>query len=196
MSKAAEKKRIVEPSLGEEPPPPPAADGWDGTYSGLRLSRPVLRDHILVGPGKPCPVCGAETHNMEIAAALVDGVWLGPEAGHVQDLIAVGVVAGTPESAQRTARQAEVDYIRGTNGTPDHPEGWPSLRERTLMDMERSQLGRDVAGGPAAVIAMENDLRAGDAAELRRLREGLGARDDRLLEVLERLAPRAEVQDA
>ncbi len=187
---APKKHAVVEPALAEAPPPPPPSDdGWDGTYSGLRLSRPVLRDHVLVGPGKACPSCGSKTHQMEVAAALVDGVWLGPEAVHAQELVHSGVVVGTVEDRARTQSQAEVDRDRGTFGTPANPRGFPELAERTLADMEKGQLGTDLRGGPAAVVAREHDLAASEMTELRRLREGQAARDDRLIEVLDRLIP-------
>jgi hypothetical protein len=198
MSTTKKARVVVELAPEEAAPPPPRDDGWDGTPTGLRLSRPVLRDHVLCGPGKPCPAtyledgvvktCGSLTHQMEVRAArLPDGTWVGEEAQHVRELYHSGVVVGTDEDRARTRTQAEVDRDRGTFGTPENPAGHPELAERTLKDMEAGQLGIDLKGGPAAVVAREHDLAASELSELRKLREGQAARDDRLIDVLERL---------
>src|SRR5258708_16970906 len=92
--------------------------------------------------------------------------WVGPEAPHLQDLIAAGVIANTPESRARGRRQAVIDHERGTDGNEDHGP-LPHLAEAAPAAVKR-RWESALAGGPDEVMRKELQESREGIAELRR----------------------------
>lgn len=150
----------------------PEDDGWDGTLFEARLTRPIMRNQQIVTPKM------TETKPLYFRAARVkerwvdeDGKvhqyrWVGPESGHLMDLIAVGVIANTPESNARGRRQAVIDHERGVDGNEDHGP-LPHLSEATPMAVKR-RWEKPLAGGSKEVMRKELQESREGIAELRR----------------------------
>jgi len=179
--KLARLKPTVADSYDDEAPLA-AAPSWDGTPTAIKLARPVMRDHRIVGPGMPCIDCGESgDHHFHLRAALgKDGVWLGPEAGHATDLIAQGLVSGTPEKQARDNRQAMVDVERGLFAPEERDaEGnlvrrpFPELAEQTMADVQRTW-DKVLEGGPEKVIERELGERREAVGDLARIGSTLG----------------------
>jgi hypothetical protein len=162
----------------DTPAPDPTVETWNGRSTRIKLAHPLVRNHTITGPGEPCMDCGAEGHQLHVRASRNQGRsrWLGPESEHVQALQDLGMIAGTPEEKARAARQAEIDLKRGTQGSPDRPDGFPEYKELTtarlksqwrdvlkngvegLMDVEKSQVREEAALLRAAVKDGMSDL--------------------------------------
>jgi hypothetical protein len=147
-------------------------DGWDGTLFETKLSRPIMRNQQIVTPKM------TETKPLYFKAARIkerwadeDGKvhtyrWVGPEAAHLMDLIAVGVIANTPESNARSRRQAVIDHERGVDGNEDHGP-LPHLTEATPVAVKR-RWEKPLAGGSKEAMRKELQESREGIAELRR----------------------------
>jgi hypothetical protein len=123
----------------------------------------------------PDAQCAARTHHFHVQASQSrDGSrWLGPEADHVLQLIAAGVVEGTRAKLDRDRRQTATEVGRNVHGElVTDPDGnvvmrpMPELAEPSTEDVTRTW-ERTLAGGPAEVRRRERQ-------EARRADEGDG----------------------
>lgn len=136
------------------------ADGWDGTLTEVRLAHAIMRDQEIVTPKM------TERKPILFKAALINKVWCGPEAEHLQDLMAAGMIAGTREARLRAKRQAVVDNERGVDGNEDHGP-LPALMEQTGEQVAR-QWRSALAGGAAGSMRRELQESRDEVADLRR----------------------------
>jgi hypothetical protein len=209
-------KNVVQPELDDLNPPQPVEqineiepredDVWvaAGRRSGkvsLAPGATVIRDHRVVGAGEPCiePGCAAKNrtdHQFHLRVTKVGGKFHGPDASHLEDLIAGGWIKNTPESFERIQKEIEVGQIRGVTPTdrcpmckaavgrnektgellPVCPEGHrtylPELAPRSTAQIRR-QWARDLQGGPEAVKRREEEARRDESKLLRdAVREG------------------------
>jgi len=111
------------------------------------------------------------------------GRWVGPEAQHVEDLLASGVILGSEKQRERAAQGSAIEHERGCWPTPDgKPAQRPELRQRTKELVQR-EWERILAGGWKELRRIEGQEsradRADNAAAVRELadaiRSGRGA---------------------
>ncbi len=138
---------------------------WDGTCTSVPMARTILRDQRLVAPGEKIVLrCCKQA----------SGEWVGPEADHLQDLIACGLVDGTNEKLARDQKQAAVEYARGVNAPLVIEDGQvvsgprPEFREQTHKDIKA--LYRDfVRGGPEEMARKERQEARAEQASIKEL---------------------------
>jgi hypothetical protein len=152
---------------------------WNGKKTRIRLEHPACRDQVLVGPQSNCIDCAKlgktdSGHQFHAAASKVNGQWVGPEGDHIALLQAGGWIAGTQEARDRAGRQAEIDMLRGTNGTKDRPQGFPEYKAITLERVQ-AQWRNETKNGPVGMMVIELDQRREETALLREaVKKGLG----------------------
>lgn len=143
-----ETKSLVE--TGERP------DQWDGKWTAFTVGRPgLLRDQRQVRTG--------EKVKFE-ASRGPDGIFRGPEAEHVVDIMVQGFFAGTKAFDQRERKQTVVDEERGIHYDPewvddeDHSKGRKGgakgLAQKT-DDEIAAQFRQMLGGGHSDMIRRE-----------------------------------------
>lgn len=139
--------------LDEDAPLPP----WDGRSTKFRLAIPLLRDHRV----------RVEDEVVEFAASELPqrpGVFNGPEAEHVTDLLRLGHFKGTEAARQRAARQTFRDTELGIF-EPDG-DGGPALRSLrgfTGRRLQRHLAAHGGTGDPAELVRRERQISRSDA---------------------------------
>ncbi len=123
---------------------------WDGVCTRMRVAYPMLRgDKDANGnPLGPPRVVGGGDHVTFLASYDREARrWFGPEAQHVEDLLAQGNITGSRRQEERAAQVAAVEHERGCWPTPDgKPALRPELRARTTEQVIR-ELERVLGGG-------------------------------------------------
>lgn len=184
---------------------PEIDDQWDGRSTKVVLAHPVVRDHQAIGPNSPCIDCGKPvknggknlrdtSHQFHIRTSRdKTGAWVGPEAVHFQDLIALGQIANTQEERDRRQRQGLIDAVRGTYGSKERPEGFPEYKALTL-DRLKMIWKHALSGGPQAVIAREHTERRESIAEL--VASGMGGAASEIARAIHDAFSSKEAQEA
>ncbi len=129
---------------------------YNGRRTRFRAAYTMLRNQEILVPGD----------TFEVAAYYDKALkrWIGPEAAHVEHLMALGQVAGTKEAEQRARLQAAIEHERGVHPTRDDPIGRPDLAPYT-PEQVRKQWARVLVGGQVEISRAERqNARSGDAA--------------------------------
>lgn len=150
--------------------------GWNGKPTRVTLARPIIRDQHLVKEGEKVELrCSRD----------VTGEFVGPEADHLRDLIAIGAIDGTDEANERRRQVSAVEAMRGVGDIVKDEAGNPvlgrdgkpqrrflDLREKTGAQMERNRVLRNgIFGDPKVMQAAETTENRDAMKELGQLLE-------------------------
>jgi hypothetical protein len=156
-----------------------AGPTWDGTRTRLTISNTTMLRGGWDDEGRPtAPVLVGPGESAEFLCAEVDGEWVGPEARHVKQLLARGLVAGTAE-AQRldneiTVLEAERGvYGGGEDGEPLRPELKRPTKEQMANVGGQHSLAASIKEGLEGRKRLEARLVNASRAENGRLTEEL-----------------------
>lgn len=150
---------------GSEPPPPLQTPQWQGRRTELVVARNTLRgprDEHGNPTGDPYLVGAGERIQFHATRDPATGRWYGPEAAHVENLIQLGCIAGTPRAREVDADIARMEYEWGATG-PDaeHPELRQFTRDRLYQTIRHF-----IDGGLEGRKAMDRaESRADQAAK-------------------------------
>lgn len=163
-------------------PAPIRRKEWDGTRTRLTVARNVRRGDFD-DQGKPLPprlVGRGEKIDFRAAYDPDTKRWYGPEADHVEELIAMGNIMGTRRQAEVDAEVHNIEVERGVygggdNGAPLRPDlraSGPDDRD-ALYNVLRRAGGRNYVEGTLEEIirAEHQDSRQGDTAHADAIRE-------------------------
>ena len=160
-------------------PLPDAGAKWDGRSTRLRMAFPILRDHVIVPAGETIIVRASQHPSTKR--------WWGPEAAHVEDLFALGMIHGSTQAEERIAKTHAVEMERGAWGTRENPAGRPELRAQTSEQVQRTW-ERALLGGPDAVLRAERSQAKTESAAA----QDMAAAAAQLAQVVERLVGNAK----
>jgi len=141
---------VAMPKYGDRGP------AWDGRRTRLRTAYAMMRNQQILLPG--------DTFEVNAVYDKVAKRWVGPEGGHVEDLFALGQIAGSKEAENRARLQAAIEHERGVHPTREDPEGRPDLASYTPEEIKH-QWVRAIAGGQDGISRRERqESRSGDAS--------------------------------
>lgn len=129
---------------------------WDGKRTRLRTAYTMMRNQKILVPG--------DTFEVNAVYDKASKRWVGPEGPHVEDLFALGQIAGSKEADHRARLQAAIEHERGVHPTRDDPVGRPDLAPYTPEEVQH-QWARAIAGGQDGISRRERqESRSGDAS--------------------------------
>lgn len=167
--------------------PPVEAPQYKGTKTRLRLAYPLMRDQRIVGAGEHILV--------EAAFDPVTRQWYGPEAPHLEQLFALGLIAGSRQARERDEQTAVVETQRGVHNPLERDQDGKVI-QRPMVEFARRTNEQVLAEWQHALRLFDKD----DDHRLRELKrierasavEGTSAVADDLTALLRQLVTERE----